>query len=68
MSLDGERGVSLVSDHPFAPRGDWWSLCRTCGLGQAAHQIAVCPDCGGSGVRADHDGFGNYDPCPTCQL
>jgi hypothetical protein len=24
-------------DHPFEPRGEWWSLCRHCNLSEAAH-------------------------------
>jgi hypothetical protein len=26
-----------VDDHPFEPRDAWWSLCKICGLAQAAH-------------------------------
>lgn len=35
--LDGERGVSIVSDHPFEPRDEWWSQCVSCGLAESAH-------------------------------
>lgn len=30
-----------VDDHPFEPRGAWWSLCKTCGLARAAHSSSV---------------------------
>jgi hypothetical protein len=33
----GERGASMIDDHPFNPRGAWWDLCRVCGLSEAAH-------------------------------
>jgi hypothetical protein len=26
-----------VEDHPFQPRGPWWSLCKECGLAAPAH-------------------------------
>lgn len=28
---------SLIEDHPYEPRAEWWSLCKHCGLAQAAH-------------------------------
>jgi hypothetical protein len=28
---------SNITDHPFEPRDKWWSLCKVCGLAQAAH-------------------------------
>lgn len=30
-----------VDDHPFEPRGQWWSLCKHCGLAQAAHSSST---------------------------
>lgn len=29
---------SIISDHPFAPKGEWWSLCITCNLAESAHK------------------------------
>lgn len=26
-----------IEDHAFVPRAQWWSLCKICGLAQAAH-------------------------------
>lgn len=30
-----------VGDHPFDPRGEWWSLCKHCGLARAAHRTST---------------------------
>lgn len=30
-----------VGDHPFEPRGKWWSLCKVCGLARAAHSSST---------------------------
>lgn len=30
-----------VGDHPFEPRDKWWSLCKHCGLAQAAHSSST---------------------------
>lgn len=32
-----DEAPSGITDHPFEPRAEWWSLCRHCGLAQAAH-------------------------------
>lgn len=29
-----------ITDHPFTPRGEWWSRCK-CGLSEAAHSTTV---------------------------
>jgi hypothetical protein len=28
---------AIIGDHAFIPRGEWWTLCKICGLAQAAH-------------------------------
>lgn len=28
---------AIISDHAYEPRGEWWSLCKHCGLAEAAH-------------------------------
>lgn len=33
----GAPGQTVIRDHPFEPRGEWWSLCKRCGLGSASH-------------------------------
>lgn len=29
--------VSVITDHPFIPAGDWWSRCQVCKCSEAAH-------------------------------
>ncbi len=33
-----------VDDHPFEPRGRWYSLCKHCGLARAAHSSSTIDD------------------------
>ena len=43
MTLDGEAGVSIITDHRFrSPIEQPWGLCIVpgCGLGEAAHSAA----------------------------
>jgi hypothetical protein len=28
---------AIISDHAFDPLTEWWTLCKVCGLAQAAH-------------------------------
>lgn len=30
-------GSSAITSHAFTPRGEWWTVCRVCGLAEAAH-------------------------------
>ena len=32
-----DEAPPVTDDHPFDPRGEWWSLCKHCGLARAAH-------------------------------
>ena len=32
-----DEAPAIISDHAFIPRGEWWDLCKICGLAQAAH-------------------------------
>lgn len=32
-----DEAPAIISDHAFVPRGEWWSLCKICGLAQASH-------------------------------
>lgn len=36
-----DEAPSQVNNHPFEPRGAWWSLCKTCGLARAAHSSST---------------------------
>ena len=31
-------------DHPHDPRGEWWTVCRVCGLAMAAHTTTTVWD------------------------
>lgn len=28
---------SGVTDHPFEPKGEWWTLCKHCNKAESAH-------------------------------
>lgn len=36
QAIDGPAATT-VYDHPFEPRGEWWTVCRHCGLAEASH-------------------------------
>lgn len=36
-----DEAPPVVGDHPFEPRGKWWSLCKHCGLARAAHSSST---------------------------
>jgi hypothetical protein len=38
-----EAGVPTV-EHPFEPRGEWWSLCKVCGPAESAHLTTTLRD------------------------
>jgi hypothetical protein len=29
---------SITTDHPFKPKGEWWSLCVECNLAESTHK------------------------------
>lgn len=35
--VEYDEAPSGITDHAFEPRGEWYTLCRHCGLAQAAH-------------------------------
>lgn len=35
--VEYDEAPSGITDHSFEPRGEWYTLCRHCGLAQAAH-------------------------------
>lgn len=37
----GDTTSSLITDHPYEPIDEWWSLCKHCRLAQAAHSSSV---------------------------
>ena len=32
-----DEAPAIITDHKFSPKGEWWSLCKHCNLGEAAH-------------------------------
>lgn len=38
-----DEAPSVISDHPFEPRGAWWSLCKVCSLAESAHTESKNP-------------------------
>jgi ribulose bisphosphate carboxylase small subunit len=36
-----DEALPEVDSHPFEPRKQWWSLCKHCGLAQAAHSSST---------------------------
>lgn len=35
--MPADKDPSHITDHPFKPKGAWWSLCEVCNLGEPAH-------------------------------
>lgn len=33
-----DQAPSQVIDHPFEPRGEWYTLCKHCRLAESAHK------------------------------
>lgn len=32
-----DEAPSIIKDHPFESRGEWWDLCKHCHLAESAH-------------------------------
>jgi hypothetical protein len=32
---------AIIRSHPFEPRAQWWTVCKFCGLAEAAHADTV---------------------------
>ena len=32
-----DESPSVITDHLYEPKGEWWSLCRHCNLAESAH-------------------------------
>lgn len=43
---------SAITDHPFTPRGEWFTVCEHCGLAEAAHVDTTIDSL--AEIRADH--------------
>jgi len=40
--------ASIVTDHAFEPKGDWYTLCKHCNLGESAHRETSIEPFGGN--------------------
>jgi hypothetical protein len=36
-----DQTPSITTDHPFEPKGEWWSLCKHCNLAESTHAETV---------------------------
>jgi hypothetical protein len=36
-----DESPSIISDHRFEPKGEWWTLCKRCNLAQSSHKETV---------------------------
>jgi hypothetical protein len=51
MPSDPEGSApAIITAHAFAPRREWWTTCRVCGIAEAAHAetevTGLCEACG----------------------
>lgn len=52
--VDQDEAPADIDDHPFEPRGAWYTLCRHCNMAMAAHtETTVNP--------REHIGYSDYD-------
>lgn len=33
-----DEAPSIIENHPFVPKAEWWTLCRHCNLAESAHK------------------------------
>jgi hypothetical protein len=38
-----DEAPSIISDHAFEPRAQWWTLCKHCGMAESAHKETKLP-------------------------
>lgn len=36
-----DEAPSIISDHGFVPKGEWWSLCKNCNFAESAHKYTT---------------------------
>lgn len=42
-AADHDESPSIVTDHAFTPKGEWWTLCGHCNLAESAHRETTNP-------------------------
>jgi len=63
MSVQHDTPPAMVSDHAHVA-DPWWSRCRICGLGAAAHTKTDSPAVIEGRYRCQDCVQKNVDPCP----
>lgn len=48
-----DEAPAEIEDHPFEPRGEWYTLCKHCGLAQAAHSETTIDNLSRIGYYSD---------------
>lgn len=47
MNDDADQGEgatpAAITNHAFEPEDAWWTVCRVCGLAEAAHETTTLP-------------------------
>lgn len=38
-----DESPSVITSHPFEPKGEWWTLCKHCNLAESAHKETENP-------------------------
>lgn len=50
-----DEAPSTKTDHPFEPKGEWWTLCRHCNLAESAHSESAMLHYVGDDVEDEDD-------------
>lgn len=51
--IETDEAPAIINDHAFEPRGEWYTVCKHCGLAAAAHSETSIDDL--EEIRADHE-------------
>lgn len=51
--VEYDEAPSAVMDHPFVPKGAWYTRCRDCGLAEAAHKFTTIDSI--DEIKAEHE-------------
>lgn len=44
---------SIITDHPFRPKGAWWTMCEECNLAESSHSESTTIRYVGDGDNED---------------
>lgn len=51
--VEYHEAPSAITDHAFVPRGAWYTVCKHCGLAEAAHKFSTIDQL--AEIKADHE-------------